>query len=454
MNYQTMLNLDDSPYLLDSAAEQEISNRIKGLEERVDLLRRAGTLTEETLANYYGEKRFAQVAESNAIEGSTLSVGETELAVSKGITITGHDPGYVRDARALYKALERMTVMARENKVPTNIEQVRELHSYILGDRPSAGILRNEPVRIKGSDHRPPKYWKDVMAKMENWEKWSKENVSAPVVLRAIILHAWLAHIHPFVDGNGRTARAITNLELIRAGYPPIIIRKKERERYIETLSESDSGGDIRSFFELLMERIEGSLIGLENSAKQKQGYSPLQEKIRKKQEQQLNIWDASVHLLVKAIDHCLHEEIDAVGGDVYIKEFESPLDLEDYIALCDRKTVQRSWAFITNVDIPGFSNQVRLAYLGHRTSAMFHELADEGGPAIFWSCENENENGYPRWVSAEDRAPFAVEITTKLGVGDEWFVRKVDGSMSKMTLTVLAKHIAKSLVEMATNNM
>lgn len=443
-----MLNLDHSPYLLESAAEQEIAHQIIELEERANLLRRSGALTEETLVSYYGEKRFVQVAESNAIEGSTLSVGETELAVLKGMTITGHDPGYIRDARALDAALQRMTVMARENRSPTNIEQLLELHSLILGDRPSAGTFRNEPVRIKGSDHRPPRYWREIIAEMETWQRWSEENANAPAVLRAIILHAWLVHIHPFLDGNGRTARAITNLELVRAGYPPVIIKKKERERYIEALSESDSGGDIRAFFELSLERIEGAFVGLEISAKQKQGYSPLQEKIRRRQEQQLNIWDASVHLLVKAIDHFVHEEIDAVNGNVYIKEFTSPLDLEDYIALCDRKTAQRSWVFITNLVIPGFPKQVRLAYLGYRTPTMFHWLEDEGGPSIFWS--RKNESGYPKWLSTEEQAPFAVEITTKQGAGDEWYARKTDGSLSKLATTELARQIARSLVEMA----
>jgi len=446
-----MLNLDKSPYILNNVTENEITKNIKTLDERVDLLRRSGTLTDETLANYYGEKRFEQVAESNAIEGSTLSVGETELAILKGITITGHDPGYIRDARSLDEALRRMTEMARNNKAPTNIDQLLELHKLILGDRQGAGMFRNEPVRIKGSDHRPPKYWPDIMTAMDEWEKWSEENAMVPTALRAIILHAWLVHIHPFIDGNGRTARAITNLELIRAGYPPVIIKKKERDRYIEALSESDSGGDIRAFFELLIERIEGAFIGLEQSAKQKQGYSPLQEKIRKSQEQKLNIWGASVHLLARAIDHFVHEEIDAVNGSVYIKEFESPLDLDDYISLCERRTTQRSWAFITNLAVPGFPKQVRLAYLGYRTPSMFNELGREGGPSIFWS--KKNETGYPKWLNTEDQAPFASEITTKQGAGDEWFARKVDGSISKLTTTELARQIARNLVEMVADN-
>ncbi len=443
-----MLNLKNSPYILDTIAESEISVQIQQLEERVDLLRRSGTLTNETLATYYGEKRFEQVAESNAIEGSTLDVGETELAVMKGITITGHDPGFIRDARALDRALQRMTEMAKEIKSPTNIEQLLELHSLVLGERPSAGTFRNEPIRIRGSEHHPPKYWKEIINEMEVWEAWSETNQDAPAILRAIVLHAWLVHIHPFLDGNGRTARAITNLELIRSGYPPIIIKKKERDRYIESLSESDSAGDLRAFFELLMARIDGSLVGLENSARQKQGYSPIQEKIRRRQEQQLKVWDASVHLLVEAVNHFVHEEIEPIGGNVFIKEFESPLELDDYIALCERKTAQRSWVFITNLGIPGMPKQVRLAYLGFRTPTMFHELGDEGGPSIFWS--QKNEKGYPKWLNTEDQAPFAAEITTKQGAGDAWFARLADNSVSKLTTTDLAKKIAKSLIEMA----
>lgn len=445
------LSLEGTPYLLDKAAEEEALKKIEEIEQRVGLLRNSGTLTEDTLKHYYGEKRFEQVAESNAIEGSTLSIGETELAVLKGITITGHDPGYIRDAKALDDALQRLCDMARDVDTPTNIAQLHELHSLILGERPGGGVFRNEPVVIRGSSHTPPRTWKEVMQQMEHWEQWSKSNKSLPAPIRAIVLHAWLAHIHPFVDGNGRTARAITNLELVRAGYPPIILRKKERDRYIDALSDSDMGGDLRSFFELIIERVEGSLTGLELSAKAKQGYSPIQLQIRKKQEQHLSIWDTSVQLLVKTLDHFVHEAVDSVGGNIYIKSFESPLDLEDYISLCDRKTAARSWAFVTNVTIPGFPKQSRLAYLGYRSPAMFHRLGDEGGPSLFWS--KPNPDSYPKWIPIEDQAPYGVELTIKQGTGDEWYARKKDGSIEKLNTTSLAKEIANSLVKMAPGN-
>lgn len=347
-----MLNLEGTPYLLDEEAERGIVEQIKKLEERVELLRNSGTLTEETLINYYGARKFEQVAESNAIEGSTLSVGETELAVLKGITTTGHDPAYVKDAISLEKALVRLAEMAKEQSAVTDKQQLRELHEIILGDRPTAGMFRQEPVRIKGAEHRPPRTWQEVMDAMDEWEEWSTQNASLPSIVRAAVLHAWLAHIHPFIDGNGRSARAITNLELVRAGYPPLILRKKERDRYIDALAESDSGGDIRSFFELIIERAEGALTGLELSAKQKQDYNPVIEKIKQKQENNLKIWDTSVSLLVKTMQHYLVELLDQVGGSTYIREFESPLDLEDYLGLIKRQSVSRTWCFIVNISI------------------------------------------------------------------------------------------------------
>src|SRR5256885_4303 len=108
-----MLVLSDTPYGIEGPAERNLAKTLTGLDERVALLRGTGKLTDETLKQYYGGKRFEQVAESNALEGSTLSVGETELAVLKGVTLLGHDPGYVRDAQALHRALLRLEEMAR-----------------------------------------------------------------------------------------------------------------------------------------------------------------------------------------------------------------------------------------------------------------------------------------------------------------------------------------------------
>lgn len=440
-----MFNLEGTPYLLDLKASSQVKARLDSIEERVSLLRRNGTLTEQTVRDYYGEKRFEQVAESNAIEGSTLSAGETELAVLKGITITGHDPAFAKDAMALDRALTRITELARDSRHPTDIQQLHEVHGLLLGDRPGAGIFRRERVAIRGARHTPPKTWEQVMSMMSDWQNWSSENATLPAPVRSAVLHAWLTHVHPFIDGNGRVSRAIGNLELIRAGYPPIIVKKKERDRYIEALAESDEGGDIRSFLELIFDRIESGLTGLELSAKRKEGFNPVVEKIRQMQEKQLYIWETSVKLLASIVGHRLTQLLEPVGGVAHIRLYDSPLDLDDYLEVCGGRSVARSWAFTVRIEIPGVPRLEKLAYIGHRTTRMNQAMNFEGGPSLYWS--SKNPANFPKWIGDGVNSPFAVEVTSKAGNGDEWVARLANDSTQKIQTTELAARIAEALV-------
>jgi Fic family protein len=446
-----VFNLEGTPYLLDQKAVTQVRSRLDAIEDRVFLLRRNGTLTEQTVKDYYGERRFEQVAESNAIEGSTLSAGETELAVLKGITITGHDPAYAKDALALDRALTRITELARDTKHPTNISQLHEVHALLLGDRPGAGIFRRERVTIRGAKHTPPKTWEQIMTMMSDWQTWSAENTSLPAPVRSAVIHAWLTHVHPYIDGNGRISRAIGNLELIRAGYPPIIIKKKERDRYIEALAESDEGGDIRSFLELIFDRIEGGLTGLELSAKRKQGFNPFVEKIRQMQEKQLYIWETGVKLLASIVGHRLTQLLEPVGGTSSIRLYDSPLDLDDYLEVCAGRSVSRSWAFTVKLEIPGGIRLEKLAYIGHRSARLHQYMAQEGGPSLYWS--SKNPANFPKWLADEERSPFAKELTSKVGNGDEWIARRVDESIQRVQTTDLAYKIADALVNQVINS-
>lgn len=161
------------PYLLEDAAAKSLCKDLATMDERVITLRATGVLSETTLQQYYGRTRFEQIAESNALEGSTLDVGETELAILKGVTLTGHDPQYVRDAKQLDLALKRLTELARSQQ-PTSILHVKEIHELILGDRPSAGHFRATPVQLRGQRHKPPATWSEVMRGIEQWETWSQ----------------------------------------------------------------------------------------------------------------------------------------------------------------------------------------------------------------------------------------------------------------------------------------
>ena len=445
-----MFNLECTPYSLSDAAAVQVKERLATIEDRVSVLRSHGTLNDQTLKQYYGERRFEQVAESNALEGSTLSVGETELAVLTGVTITGHDPGYVRDAIALDKALSRITEIAREKEPPTGITQLREVQALLLEDRPGAGIFRRERVTIRGSRHIPPKSWQAIMSQMEQWENWSVSNATLPAPIRSMVLHAWLTHVHPYIDGNGRTARAIGNLELIRAGYPPIIIKKVERERYLDALGESDEGGDIRSFIELVFDRIEGALTGLERSASKHQDLNPALERIRQLQQKQLGIWEMSVRLLASIIEHNVLNKVNKPGGTCRMRVFAEPLDLQDYEDLCNGRSIPRSWAFTIQIAIPGLPTLEKLAFVGLRSSQMSLHFGQECGPSLYWSARNPDQ--FPRWGRTDANSPYAVEMTTAAGIGDAWSVRRSDDTIQKLQTTELAAEISDALLAQATN--
>jgi Fic family protein len=433
-------DLRGTPYLLDAVTASSVSAALSDVDQRVALLRSSGRLTSETLKLYYGQTRFDQIAESNAIEGSPLTVGETELAVTKGITISGHDPAFSRDAQALARALDRLSELAREN-VPTDIQQAKELNELILGDRPGAGAFRNEEVRIAGSVHRPPRNWKEIMSAMEEWQAWSVNNPSTPSILRAAVLHAWLVHGHPFLDGNGRTARAIGNLELIRAGYPPIIIRaRKDRSRYIEALQRSDDG-DLSLFLDLIIDRSRDALRDLERAAERGQGYSKERALVRKAQERQLAIWNAAVELLVEMLNARLHELLEPLDGAVSLQVYRGSLTLDEYLALCDRQSLPRSWTFRIDCHVPGLSSLSRLAWAGYNSHEMLCGLPrGSSAPSLFWSYPNPDR--FPPWRRLAQGGPGGDELTF---IKDQWYVRR-DGSVRSYSPLELADAIAEDM--------
>lgn len=433
------INVTGTPfYLGDEGTATAFRAAVQQLSERVELLRGAGKLREDTILEYYGQKRFEQIAESNAIEGSTLSVGETELAVLKGVTITGHDPAYSRDARALAAALERLIELAKVKR-PIGFEDLKRLHELILGERPGAGSFRAEPVRISGSDHRPPATYREVLDQMEQWEAWSLKHLTTPALLRASVLHAWLVHIHPFIDGNGRTARAITNLELIRAGYPPIILRKKDKAQYLDALAKADQG-QLGAFFELVAGRTEDALRDLEHAATTKQGYDQFREKQIKNQTDRLAVWNAGVNLLLQKVTSALREILDGMGGDLRVRQYDS-LAVEGFMDLCAGKPVRNSWAFEIRCRLAGMPDATFLAWSGvPGYELVAHLKGKPGRPALLWSTPNPG--GYPAWQRVDARAPGGAQITWH---GDACLVVR-DHVVAERSVSDLADQIARDI--------
>lgn len=180
---------------------------------------------------------------SNAIEGSTLTLLETKLILDEGLTIGGKSLREHLEVRNHAEAIDFIEALV-EKEAPLNTQTIRQVHRIVLKgiDDKNAGRYRTIQVRIAGTDHLPPDPF-EVPRLMKDYKNWLfyGEKELRPVEFAALA-HFKLVNIHPFVDGNGRTARLLMNLILMRKGYPPAIIRKEERKSYYHALEEADVG--------------------------------------------------------------------------------------------------------------------------------------------------------------------------------------------------------------------
>ncbi len=202
---------------------------------------------------------------SNAIEGNTLSRQETALVVEKGLTIGGKT--LVEHLEATNHAAALDWVKQQVNRKPEQISEkdILKIHELILSaiDKENAGFYRNIAVRISGSVVVLPNPLKvpDLMNEFLFW--LTKKHKLHPVELAAEA-HYRLVTIHPFVDGNGRTARLLMNLILLMEGYPPAIISPNDRLSYINSLEKAQlANGEDNSkndHLELIANSVDQSL--------------------------------------------------------------------------------------------------------------------------------------------------------------------------------------------------
>ena len=198
---------------------------------------------------------------SNAIEGNTLSRNETALVLEKGITVGGKSLVEHLEASNHGHAVDWIRKMAQRTPDQLNENDIPALHGIVLKgiDDRNAGRYRTVPVRIMGSVVALPNPRK-VPALMNNFCRWLQgADVLHPVALAAEA-HYRLVTIHPFVDGNGRTARLLMNLVLLMEGYPPAIIREHDRLAYINALERAQADGNKDDYLQLIMEAVDRSL--------------------------------------------------------------------------------------------------------------------------------------------------------------------------------------------------
>ena len=165
--------------------------------------------------------------ESNRIEGNTLTLQETELVINEGVTISGKSMREHLEAINHAEAIDYIKDFAKK-EIEISDRTIKEIHAIVLHgiNRENAGRYRTVPVMISGSRHMPPQPYL-IEKQMEDFMIKFREMETGKVhpVLTAAYLHDELARIHPFIDGNGRTARLLMNLYLLRNGYMIVNIK-------------------------------------------------------------------------------------------------------------------------------------------------------------------------------------------------------------------------------------
>ncbi|MBR3154175.1 MAG: Fic family protein [Lachnospiraceae bacterium] len=214
-------------------------------------------LTEGELERLNEEFTVEYTYNSNAIEGNTLTLRETDL-VLRGLTIDQKPLKDHMEAVCHKEAFDFVRELVKEN-VPLTESVIKQIHYLVLADKKDdRGVYRRVPVRIMGAHHEPVQPYL-IEPKMEQLlldYAASEEHI----VTGLARFHTEFEGIHPFIDGNGRTGRLLVNLELMKAGYPPIDIKFTDRVAYYDAFDAYHVKHDLSAMVRLFAGYINARL--------------------------------------------------------------------------------------------------------------------------------------------------------------------------------------------------
>ncbi|VAW56177.1 Fic domain protein, MA2133 type [hydrothermal vent metagenome] len=221
------------------------------IDQLLSTLNKLRPLPAHTVKSLHEQLVLEWTYNSNAIEGNTLTLKETKV-VLEGITVGGKSLREHMEAINHKEAIDYVESLVKNND-PLNEYTIKSIHQLVLKniDVDNAGIYRKENVLISGAEHTPPDYLL-VSEKIDKLLDWHKNFAGHPIE-RAAILHVDFVKTHPFIDGNGRTARLLMNLDLMKANLLPVVIKASERLTYYEALDKAHTQNDYQDFIKIII---------------------------------------------------------------------------------------------------------------------------------------------------------------------------------------------------------
>jgi len=234
---------------------QKTVQRLRELSLQLDQLRLEGILTRSRILKHAADSALNFVFHSNKIEGSPLTIGETEVLATQ-TSYLSTDEKEALGAKTAYDWMVENCESVLQSPQPF----WRTLNKILLNEvLNAAGSYRNDSVKISGAAFSPP----EAFAVPEFLDRLTEEirtslSMRSPLELAAAV-HAKFVWIHPFNDGNGRTARLLLNAILLASGLPIVVVNFDDRSRYMDALANADRG-NLSPFVDLLLECLEYSL--------------------------------------------------------------------------------------------------------------------------------------------------------------------------------------------------
>lgn len=191
---------------------------------------------------------------SNAIEGSTLTLGDTIFFLQEGLTVQGKPLKDFLDAQNHAQAVDYLFEVVSDQR-PVTEGLIKEINALLL-----QGVSHTPAQTAFGSKVKMHKYVnpEHVAVQMQELTEYIRHSTVHPILLAAVA-HYNMVRIHPFDDGNGRGARILMNIILMKNGYPPAVVKKEEKHFYLQYLNDADHG-DILPFTRFIAGQLADTL--------------------------------------------------------------------------------------------------------------------------------------------------------------------------------------------------
>lgn len=412
--------LKGTPYTIPEDAEnlarfRQVYQRSTAIHEQAShTMKRIERDAEKVFETFKNFLRSDLVAESNKIEGYQWSTEQVQLVVQTHKELVNtpvHNlmtaiSGDIRviEALGLYKAhlLADDWVNSSTQRRPLPAE-IRAFHAQITPQHDFAGAYKTSTNEIGGSNLKTTEPW-DVPMAMRQLTSWWESAKDDPV-LTATIIHAWLTHIHPFDDGNGRLARLLANLELAASGFPPMIIREQaDRGQYYDALAHSDEG-DILPLYDLFSRVLKRTVDTMSTPSYVE---DIVNRKFLKTSKARYDTWLTLLNDFTKTLQ-------DRLARNGWSSALQGRLDLDAFSLLCAQNGSGSSW-YMKIFNRQGFPTW--LLWFGFNSDEIKHSESSVNTlthryPSILFSTRNLDRSSVhpfrPTFNSGDSRIPSEI---------------------------------------------